>query len=174
MHEIPRMGKLFLLASSAVVIVGPAARVLTPPAFAHHSFAMFDQQKDVSIEGTVTDFTWTNPHASITLVAPHPETGVDTEWWFEMSSLGGISRGGWRRDTVKPGDEIIVNFHPLKDGAAGGQFRYAVLPDGRTLGQVDAGFSIANPGGDEEEVAKEEARIQRARERRGQGQQPAP
>jgi hypothetical protein len=102
-------------------------------AFAHHSFAMFDGEKMSTQEGTVKELEWTNPHVWLHIVAPD-ETGRARDWGFEMQSVASATSGGWRADTVKPGDKVKVEFHPLKDGSRGGELVAATLPDGRRLG----------------------------------------
>ena len=103
------------------------------PAFAHHSFAMFDADKMVTKTGIVKEFEWTNPHVWIHLTAPD-ETGKPVEWSFEMQAIAQDTKLGWSRDSVKPGDKISIEFHPLKDGSRGGQLVSATLADGKRLG----------------------------------------
>jgi hypothetical protein len=103
------------------------------PALAHHSFAMFDHEKTVTISGTVKEFEWTNPHAWIHITTADEKTGRQVEWSFEMGSVGQVAAQGWKADTIKPGDKISVMMHPLKDGSRGGQYMNATLADGRTF-----------------------------------------
>jgi hypothetical protein len=107
--------------------------LLTLPVQAHHSFAMFDQEKMITISGTLKEFEWTNPHCWLHVMAPDPATGKPVEWAFEMGSIGQIAAQGWKTDTVKPGDKITIEGHPMKDSSRGGQYRSAKLADGRTL-----------------------------------------
>jgi hypothetical protein len=119
-------------------IVGCAAIAMAAFAFqaqAHHSFAMFDQEKMISISGTVKEFEWSNPHAWIHLTAVDATTGRPVDWAFEMGSVGQIAAQGWKSDSIKPGDKITVNGHPLRDGSRGGQYRSVTFPDGRTINQ---------------------------------------
>src|SRR5262249_50507477 len=102
-------------------------------AFAHHSFAMFDAEKLLTQPGVVKELEWTNPHVWLHIMAMD-ETGRARDWGFEMQAVAAASSGGWRADTVKPGDKVIVEFHPLKDGSRGGELVAATLPDGRRLG----------------------------------------
>lgn len=140
-----------LVCTGLISFSAVAALALASSAQAHHSYAMFDQGNRVTITGTVSQFEWTNPHASLFVEVPGTGGGEATEWWIEMSSIGGMAQGGWRRDTVKPGDKVTVEIHPLKDGTPGGQFIFVNLPDGRRLGQV-GGSPINTPaaGGDED------------------------
>ena len=102
-------------------------------AVAHHSFAMFDPEKTITVSGVVKEFEWTNPHVWLHVVAPDP-SGKPVEWSFEMQATAQASSGGWRPDSVKPGDRVSIEFHPLKDGTRGGQLVSAILSDGRKLG----------------------------------------
>ena len=101
-------------------------------AFAHHSFAMFDPEKLIIQTGTVKEFEWTNPHVWLHILAPD-STGKPVEWSFEMQAVAQATTGGWRVDSVKPGDKVSVEFHPLKDGSRGGELVAATLPNGKRL-----------------------------------------
>lgn len=107
------------------------------PASAHHSFAMFDMSKDVTITGVVLDYRWENPHSHIIVkVAPgakDPST-VGT-WDVEGASINIMGRQGWNRITYKVGDAITVVAHPMKDGSKGLSLFYAIRPDGSHLYQ---------------------------------------
>jgi hypothetical protein len=107
------------------------AAALPGPAMAHHSFAMFDSQKEVTLEGTVREFQWTNPHSWVQLTVM--ENGQSTEYSIEGGSPNGLARKGWSRNSLKAGDHVKVTIHPLKDGTKGGSFMHALLPDGSTL-----------------------------------------
>lgn len=111
-----------------------AAFILAAPALAHHSFAMFDADKTVELEGTVKEFQWTNPHSWLQVVVVD-EVGAEIEWSLELGSPGSLARNGWRPRTLNSGDKITFSMHPLKDGSAGGQFLTATLPDGTVLGE---------------------------------------
>jgi len=102
------------------------------PALAHHSFAMFDNQKTVTLEGTVKEFQWTNPHTWIQIVVKDP-SGKDVEWSVEGGSPNGLSRQGWKRQSLKPGDKASVVIHPLKDGTNGGSLVSATV-NGQPIG----------------------------------------
>ena len=110
------------LLAGAVLLGGGAAS-------AHHSFAMFDQNRQVSIAGTVKSFQWTNPHAFIELEAPDGKL-----WSVELNSPNNLVRQGWKRTALKPGDKVTVVLNPLRDGQAGGLFNAVTLPSGQVLG----------------------------------------
>lgn len=101
------------------------------PAAAHHSTAMFDFQKTVTLSGTVKDFAWTNPH-TWTNVTVDSGKGAAV-YGLEGMSPNYLSRNGWTRKTLQPGDKVTVEVHPLKDGRKGGFMVSAKLADGTVL-----------------------------------------
>jgi len=119
--------------AKVLILAGVAASVLAEQALAHHSFAMFDPDKLITQEGVVKEFEWTNPHVWLHIVAPDAAGKAQT-WSFEMQAVAAATSGGWRANTVKPGDKVAVEFHPLKDGSRGGELVAATLPDGKRLG----------------------------------------
>jgi len=119
------------LTAVAGVIIGILAAVA--PASAHHSFAMFDFSNTVTVTGTVKEFRWTNPHV-ILLVTAAPKAGeAEQDWTMELTSPGNLTRVGWSRHSLSPGDRIELSFNPLRDGRHGGAFEKATLLD---TGQV--------------------------------------
>ncbi len=88
--------------------------------FAHHSYAMFQMQKDVTVEGTVHEFQWTNPHIWIDIVVIDKDTGQSAKWSIEGSAPTVLRGYGWRQDSIKPGDKVTLVIHPLKNGNNGG------------------------------------------------------
>src|SRR5215510_12918896 len=112
---------------------GMAVVMCALPAKAHHSFAMFDAEKTIAIEGTVKEFQWTNPHSWIHLTVPDSE-GKPVLWSIELGAPTGLARQGWVPKTLTPGMKIKLLIHPLRDGYTGGQFLHVTLPDGRQLG----------------------------------------
>jgi len=115
------------------LLLATTALLTTTAALAHHSFAMFDQSKTVTLEGTVRDFRWTNPHVFIELTAKG-ESGDDEEWSIEMTSPEHLARVGWRPGTLKPGDQLTLLIHPLIDGDRGGQYLAGIGPGGPLAG----------------------------------------
>jgi hypothetical protein len=102
------------------------------PAGAHHSFAMFDMDKTVTFEGTVAAFKWTNPHAWMHVDIADPAGKVST-WAIEMTSPNNLVRAGWRRSSLKSGDKITVQLHPLRNGKKGGALVQVTLAGGQVL-----------------------------------------
>ena len=96
---------------------------------AHHSFAMFDFSRVVTITGTVKEFQWANPHV-ILWVEPEAKDGAKPAPWFaELTSPGNLTRVGWDKRAFKGGQRIELVIHPLRDGKAGGAFKQATLPE---------------------------------------------
>jgi hypothetical protein len=110
------------------------AVTLALPAAAHHSFAMFDSAKETTLQGTVKEFQWTNPHAWVQLLVAGPD-GKTTEWSIECASPNALKRQGWRGTSIKSGDRVTVIIHPLKSGEPGGSLVILTLPDGSQLGR---------------------------------------
>jgi hypothetical protein len=121
------------------------------PALAHHSFSMFDADKTVTMTGTVKQFEWSNPHSWLRVMVEDQSTGKAVQWMFEMGSPVQQERVGWTRDSLKPGDQVTVTMHPLKDGSRGGGLLTATLPNGKTVGngglRPDSERSSRFPGG---------------------------
>jgi hypothetical protein len=104
------------------------------PAVAHHSFAMFDASKTVTLEGSVKEFQWTNPHAWILLNVANQQGQADM-WAIELNGPSGLARDGWKPKTLTAGMNVSVMIHPLRDGTNGGQFLNVKLPDGSQMGR---------------------------------------
>jgi hypothetical protein len=111
------------------------------PLLAHHSFAAeYDSSKPIKISGTVTKMEWMNPHARFYVDVKDAEGRV-TNWNFELGAIPVLLKQGWRRDSLKVGDQVTVEGSRAKDGSTSANARSVVLPDGR---RVFAGSS----GGD--------------------------
>jgi Family of unknown function (DUF6152) len=123
----------------AVSLAAVAVITFTAPVFAHHSFAMFDANKTVTLRGTVKEFEWTNPHSWLRVMVSDPNTGKPVIWALELSSPARLTTMGMHKDSVRPGDVVSVTFHPMKDGTRGGQFIEATLPSGQSVVRANAG-----------------------------------
>ena len=122
-----------------VSLTAVAVAAFTASAVAHHSFAMFDAEKTVTLQGTVKEFEWVNPHAWLRFMVTDEKTGGKPVMWaIELSSPSRLVTMGMRADSVKPGDAVSVTFHPMRDGARGGQFIQAVLPGGKQVLRANA------------------------------------
>lgn len=119
-------------AALALALLAPAAAVV--PALAHHSYSMFDMNKTVVLEATVTRFKWQNPHSFIEADVAS-RSGVE-KWSIEMTSPNNLVQEGWTRSSLKPGDKVKIHVHPLRSGARGGAYAGVVLANGNTLGTV--------------------------------------
>lgn len=126
MNVLTRMLR-FLAAAAAALLLA------TGVGFAHHSTAMFDMAHTVKLTGTVTQFDWTNPHTFIWMEVMNSSSGSTESWSIEGMSPNYLSRNGWSRHTLKPGDKIGMEVHLLKDGRKGGFCATVTLPDGKTL-----------------------------------------
>lgn len=115
-----------------LVLAGVTAAMAMLPAAAHHSYAMFDAGKTVTLEGTIKRFHWTNPHSWIYLTVTDA-SGKSVDWAIEHGSPSGLARNGWTPKTLTPGMKVKLSAHPLKDGGNGGQFLSVTLPDGKEL-----------------------------------------
>ena len=116
-----------------------------PTALAHHSYAMFDMQKELTLEGTVREYQWTNPHIWIQLLVKDA-SGKEVEWGIECNSTSTMGRVGWTRKTLKAGDHIAVVIHPLKTSAEPGGALVSATIDGRTLTESNVGAQYAGAG----------------------------
>ena len=114
--------------SAATLAAGPAA-----PCFSHHSFAMFEAEKQVTLVGTVKEFQWTNPHSWIQLNVPDA-SGKLVEWAIEGGSPNQLGRMGWSSGAQKPGDKVTVVARPLKSGEPGATLVTVTTADGKVLG----------------------------------------
>ena len=119
----------FALASALAL-----ATVGATPAQAHHSFAMFDMTKDVTLSGTVRVFQWTNPHSYIQLMVKDAQ-GRDVEWSLEMGAPMYLYARHWRPGSLKPGMRITVMVHPLRNGKPGGVVQTVTAADGKEIGR---------------------------------------
>lgn len=102
-------------------------------ASAHHSFAMFDLGKDVTVDAIVKEVQFTNPHVWLQILVKD-DKGTQTEWSIESGAPGMMMRNGWKPSTLKPGDKVTLTMHPLRNGNPGGSLVRVTVPDGRTLG----------------------------------------
>jgi hypothetical protein len=119
------------LVAAAVVILVASGTVS-----AHHSFAMFDQDKLITIKGSVAEWYWINPHGHIILkvdAGPGVDPKTVGEWDIECASTNIMRLQGWSSTTLKAGDQITISANPLKDGSKGASLFYVTFPDGKRL-----------------------------------------
>jgi hypothetical protein len=103
------------------VLTGSAVIAMAGTAMAHHSFAMFDQENPIELEGIVQEFKYTSPHTFILLQVKGPDGSV-TVWNLEGATPSALVRDGWSAKSIKAGDELKMKVAPLRSGAPGGQW----------------------------------------------------
>jgi hypothetical protein len=103
------------LAFACVIVLG----ALALPLSAHHGTAGYDLDKVVTVKGIVSDFDWTNPHAVVRIAAKN-DKGETEEWTIELGAPGIMARSGWSKNSMKPGDEVVAETHPAKNGVPSG------------------------------------------------------
>ena len=105
---------------------------LAGPALAHHSFAMFDATRLVTLTGSVKEFQYTNPHSWLQVMIPDAN-GQAVEWSFEAEGPSTLLRSGIKKSTLMPGDKVTISFQPMKDGRPAGKWKSLVKADGTVL-----------------------------------------
>ncbi len=127
----------------ALAAVAIAMALSAIPAGAHHSTAAFDNTRVVKIEGTITQFRWINPHASIKIDGMSQGDDPDGLWTVEMTAPNVLINEGWTRTALQVGDKVTMFVNPLRnkvvlnDGSTGGLYVGVILKDGKTLGRTD-------------------------------------
>ena len=135
--------------SYAWLVLGVGLLVAAVPVAAHHSFAAeFDAAQPVTIKGKVTKISWTNPHVWVYLNVADEKTGKVENWGFEMGAPQQVRARGWDRDTLKTGDELIVDGSKARDGSLRMNARNVVwAKTGVKLGAASSeGAPTAAPG----------------------------
>lgn len=125
------------------VITGMVLCALAITATAHHSGAMFNQAKTVTLAGTVKEYQFTNPHVWIELMVPDAK-GKPVQWSIEGEGPQLMARIGLKPKVLRPGDKVTLKAHPLRDGRPGGSFITLTLADGRVIGAPPRG-AVAAP-----------------------------
>ena len=112
-----------------------AALAAASAAYAHHSFAMFDNDKQIKLKGTVTDFQWQNPHVYIEIDASdvNAKDKSTKPWTIECANPGILNRIGWKFNMVKVGDEVTLIVAPLRSGEPAALLKQITLPDGKVF-----------------------------------------
>jgi hypothetical protein len=126
-------------------ILGLALCGLATAASAHHSGAMFDQAKSVTLVGTIKEYQFTNPHVWIELMVPGK--GKPVQWSIEGEGPSIMARIGLKPKALQPGDKVTLKAHPLRDGRPGGSFITMTMADGKVIGMPPraAGPAPATP-----------------------------
>jgi hypothetical protein len=106
--------------------------LISVPLLAHHGASEYDMTKIVTLSGTVKELQFVNPHSLLTFTVKD-DAGKVMEWQGELPSPNLLSRRGWSRSTLKPGDQVTVIGSPAKNGEKGMQIKKLVFPDGHEL-----------------------------------------
>lgn len=142
-HSISRVGRApmsaWLLGALAVMLLLDAGS-----ASAHHSPAVFDRTRQITISGVVREFRWGNPHSWIHLDVADDEGRVST-WSVEMDPATMLGREGWTRRTLEPGDRVEVKIYPLRNDERGGQYVSVELPDGTVMDEDSPPLEVVRP-----------------------------
>ena len=109
-----------------------AVTALSAAISAHHGAATFDTANEITLKGTVTEWTWFNPHCFLKFDVKDA-SGAVKNWAVEAGNPTDMSKRGWSRTMMKPGDEVTVTLQPVKTGAPVGRIMRVTLPDGREL-----------------------------------------
>jgi hypothetical protein len=116
-----------------VAAVATAAAFGAAPALAHHSGAMFDSSKTLTLKGVLKGVEWTNPHSWLSVVGSPDGEGPPTQWDLESVAPSTLVRMGLGKDQLQVGAKVTVDFHPLRDGRHGGSLVAVTFADGRTV-----------------------------------------
>jgi Family of unknown function (DUF6152) len=119
----PQVAGLFVI---AFLVAGSA--------LAHHNAAGIDRTKTVTVEGTVKQFKWANPHSWVEVEVPDKKGGVEI-WNAEMTSPSILVRAGWKKTTLTPGSKVKLVVNPMMNGNPGGLFVSVTLPSGQLMTQ---------------------------------------
>jgi Family of unknown function (DUF6152) len=119
--------------SFCLVLATVALLLMGAPLDAHHGAASFDTTKELTLQGTVTEWIWANPHCFLKFDAKD-DTGTIRNWVVETGNPTDMSRSGWARLSFKVGDVVTVTLQPVKSGAPVGRIRSVLLPNGQRLG----------------------------------------
>ena len=121
------MKKLMLGAAAGAILVAAAA-----PALAHHSAAMFDMEKPITLSGVVKDFQYTNPHSWLVVMVPGAD-GKEVEWSFEAEGPSTLLRAGIKKSTLPAGEKVTMHTFPMKDGRPAGLWIDLTKSDGTVI-----------------------------------------
>jgi len=103
---------VFFLAAGSLLLA-------SSPVFAHHGTAGYDMDKIITIKGTISSFNWSNPHVVIHIAVKN-DKGESQDWIVELAAPSMLARGGWTKNSLKPGDEVVAETHPAKNGVTTG------------------------------------------------------
>ena len=102
-----------------ILLAAGSLLLASSPAFAHHGTAGYDMDKIITIKGTISSFNWSNPHVVIHIAVKN-DKGEDQDWIVELAAPSMLARGGWTKNSLKPGDDVVAETHPAKNGVTTG------------------------------------------------------
>ena len=126
-----------------IFALGIGVSIFSGPLLAHHGNAAYDTDKKVTVKGTVTQWVWSNPHCLLQFDVTD-DGGHVVHWIAETENPSTMSRNGWTKEALKPGDEVTVTALPLKNGKPIGRVLEVIPPNGQWL----AGIRIPQTGSD--------------------------
>jgi Family of unknown function (DUF6152) len=133
MHPARKSCNVFFMRRTLRTMMAAVVFLFTPSGFAHHSFsAEFDQSRPIMVRGVVTGVDWQNPHVFF-FVDVEEADGKVVNWAFETMGPNGLARMGWKRDSLMPGDKVIVEAYLAKDGSHLADGRKVMLSNGRSI-----------------------------------------
>jgi Family of unknown function (DUF6152) len=106
------------------------------PVMAHHGAASFDNSRTVTVEGTVTEFIWSNPHVYLKVDAKG-DNGAVQHWVFEAQSVVNQANAGWTKNMFKPGDHVLIDATPAKGDRLVGLFRGRIVINGQAFKRLE-------------------------------------
>jgi hypothetical protein len=115
-----------------IIFAAACALIASVPLVAHHGAATFDTANAVTLKGTVTEWTWFNPHCFLKFEVKDA-SGAAKTWAVEAGNPTDMAKRGWARSSFKAGDEVTVTLQPVKTGAPVGRIMSVVLANGQTL-----------------------------------------
>jgi hypothetical protein len=98
---------------------GTGLLLVSTPIYAHHGTSGYDMEKIITLNGTVTSFNWSNPHCLVHIDVKDSK-GDAKDWIVELAAPTLMTRNGWTKEVLKPGDEVVAETHPAKNGATTG------------------------------------------------------
>jgi len=116
------------LGAISLLVVGFLA--VSIPLFAHHGNASYDTEKTVTVKGAVTEYIWANPHVFLKVDAKD-ESGETSHWVIEAQNIVAQSTLGWTNTMFKPGDQVVIDVTPVKNGRTIGRFRGRIVINGQ-------------------------------------------
>jgi uncharacterized protein DUF6152 len=131
-------------AAIGVIVLAAASALGSAPAWSHHSGAMFEPEKVITVEGTVKEFEYTNPHSWL-YITVRDDKGAETVWGFEAEGPSALMRAGIKANALRPGDKVTVRTRPLRDGRPAGAWVSVTKQDGTVLNPRPAPIPASAP-----------------------------